>query len=65
VDASLSLHQIGLGEVLALAEVLEMAPAELVIIGIQPGRIEAGGGLSAEVEAAIPQVVGEVLEELD
>ncbi len=64
-EAPLSLHQIGLGEVLALAEALEVAPAELVIIGIQPSRIEGGVGLSPEVEGAIPQIIRIILDELD
>jgi len=63
--APLSLHQVGLGETLALAEALEMAPAEVVIIGVQPGRIEGGAGLSPEVEEAIPQIIRAVLDELD
>ena len=65
VEAPLSLHQIGLGEVLALAKALEVVPAELVIIGVQPSRVEGGIGLSPEVEGAIPQIVRVVLDELD
>ena len=65
VETPLSLHQIGLVEALALAEALEVAPDELVIIGVQPGRIEEGVGLSSEVEGAIPQIVRMVLDELD
>jgi hydrogenase maturation protease len=64
VDAPLSPHQIGLGDVLALAEALEVAPAELIIIGIQPSRIEAGMGLSPDVESEIPKVVEIILDEL-
>jgi hydrogenase maturation protease len=64
-EAPLSLHQIGLGEVLALAEALEVAPAELVIIGIQPSRVEMGAGLSPEVEGAIPQIIRNILDELE
>ncbi len=64
-EAPLSLHQIGLGEVLALAEALEVAPDKLVIVGVQPDRIEGGVGLSPEVEGAIPQVIGIILDELD
>ncbi len=63
-EAPLSLHQIGLGEVLALAEALEVAPAELVIIGIQPSRVEGGAGLSSEVEGVIPQIIRIILDEL-
>jgi hydrogenase maturation protease len=64
-EAPLSLHQLGLGEVLTLAEALEVAPAELVIIGIQPGQVEVGAGLSPEVEGTIPQIIKIILGELD
>ena len=64
-EASLSLHQIGLVEALALAEALEVAPDELVIIGVQPRRVEIGAGLSSEVEDAIPHIIRVVLDELD
>jgi hydrogenase maturation protease len=64
-EAPLSLHQVGLGEVLALAQALEVAPAELVIIGIQPSRLEGGAGLSPEVEGAIPQIINIIRDELN
>jgi len=64
-EAPLSLHQIGLGEALALADALEVAPAELVIIGVQPHRVEMGAGLSSEVEGAIPQIIRIILDELN
>jgi hydrogenase maturation protease len=64
-ETPLSLHQIGLVEALALAGALEVAPAEVVILGIQPGRIEGVVGLSPEVEGAIPRVIRMVLDELD
>jgi hydrogenase maturation protease len=65
VEAPLSLHQIGLVEALALADALEVTPGELVIIGVQPGRVEMSGELSPEVEGAIPQIIRIVLDELD
>jgi hydrogenase maturation protease len=64
-EAPLSLHQIGLVEALALAEALEVAPGELVIIGVQPGRVEMSGELSPEMEGAIPQIIRMILDELD
>ncbi len=64
-EGPLSLHQIGLGEVLALASALGIAPDGLTIIGVQPKRVEIGARLSPEVERAIPQIIGIVLEELD
>jgi len=63
-EAPLSLHQIGVGEVLALAQALEVAPDELVIIGVQPKRVEMGAGLSPEVGGSIPQVISIILDEL-
>ena len=60
----LSLHQVGLGEVLALAQALEVAPAALIIIGVQPGRVEGRTRLSPELEGAIPQIIRIVLKEL-
>lgn len=65
VEAPLSLHQIGLVEALALADALEVAPDELAIIGVQPGRVEMGAGLSPEVEGAISQIIRMILDELD
>ncbi len=64
VEGPLSLHQVGLAEVLALAEALQVAPAGLVIVGIQPGCLEVAAGLSAEVEGAIPRAVELILGEL-
>ena len=64
VEAPLSLHQIGLGEALTLAEALEVAPAEWIIIGVQPSQVEMGAGLSPEVERAIPKIIRIVLDEL-
>ena len=64
-EAPLSLHQIGLGEVLALADALEVIPAEWVIVGVQPSRVEGRAGLSPEVEGAIPQIIKIILDELD
>jgi hydrogenase maturation protease len=65
VEAPLSLHQIGLGEALTLAEALEVAPAERIIIGVQPSQVEMGAGLSPEVERAIPKIIRIILGELD
>ena len=65
VEGPLSLHQIGLGEVLAIVAALEIAPAELVIIGVQPSRIEMGVGLSPEVRGATSGIIELILNELD
>ncbi len=64
-ESALSPHEIGLWEALALAKTLEVTPAEVVIIGIQPSRLGEGAELSPEVERAIPQAVRTILDELD
>ena len=58
----LSLHQAGLAEALALGEELGTLPAELIIFGIQPARLEWASGLSPAAQAAVPQVGQAVLE---
>lgn len=61
-----SLHQVGLLETLNVAEhLLDSAPEEVVILGIEPKEIDWGLELSAEVEAAVPKVIELVIEELD
>lgn len=60
----LSPHQLGIGDTLALAQTLGMDLPDLVIVGIQPGQMALGEGLSPDVEKAIPHVVRAVLWEL-
>ncbi len=61
--SGLSLHQAGLGSVLALGREMGMLPP-LVLIGIQPARVDAGLGLSSEVEGALDELAAEVLREV-
>ncbi len=63
-DSFTSLHQIGLFETLKMAEYLGSAPPEIVIIGIEPEKIEWGLGLSPEVAAIVPKVIELVMGEL-
>jgi hydrogenase maturation protease len=61
LGVKLSPHQIDLKEVLALAELRGRLPAEAVVVGIQPDRVEMGSGLSeaavSGVEAALDLAV--------
>ena len=62
----ISLHQVGLLETLNVAKhLLDSAPQEVIILGIEPKEIDWGLELSAEVEAAVPKVIGLVMSELD
>lgn len=58
-----STHDVGLAEVLKLAQALGLCP-EVVIIGIQPKVISWGEELSPEIQASIPQVVEMVMKEI-
>ncbi len=58
----ISLHGFSFAEVLSIAHSLgTVAPCK--IIGIQPGSIEFGQPLSAEVEEAIPEILNVIIEE--
>jgi hydrogenase maturation protease len=59
-----SSHDIGLLEVLQLAQALGRSPEEVVILGIQPKEIDWSTELSPEVRAAVPKAVEMVLAEI-
>jgi len=58
-----SLHNAGLGEILALANALGRTLPPMVIFGVQPAEIGWREGLSPAVEAALPAMIDAVLEE--
>jgi hydrogenase maturation protease len=62
-ERPLSLHQIGLLDVLAMARQLGGSPA-VVIIGVEPKEISWGLELTKELQAAVPKVVEAVCAEL-
>ncbi len=64
-DQHLSVHGAGLRDALLLAQVLQVLPDEVVILGVQPANLDWDDDLSPEVEAAIPQIVACILDELE
>ncbi|HXE97148.1 MAG TPA: HyaD/HybD family hydrogenase maturation endopeptidase [Dongiaceae bacterium] len=58
-------HQMGLKDLLAVAELMGHKPREMVLIGVQPGSIDMDTELTAAVEAKVDELVGMVLKELD
>jgi hydrogenase maturation protease len=60
----LSPHQVDLREVLALAELRGRLPAQTVAIGIEPGAIALGEGLSPPVAARLQQCAQRVVARL-
>ncbi len=63
-QASISLHQVHLLDALEETALLGRAPAEVIILAVQAGRIETDIGLSCAVERAIPRVIELSLSEL-
>jgi hydrogenase maturation protease len=61
----LSPHQIDLREVLALAELRGGLPERLVVMGLQPARVEMFPGLSPGVESGMDQLLAAVAAQLE
>jgi len=57
-------HQMGLKDLLLVADLQGYAPQEMVLWGVQPGSIEMDIELSPEVAQAVAILQGKVLEEL-
>lgn len=62
--SKLSVHQMGLQDLLAVAELQGHVPRELVVWGVQPQCIEMGTQLTATVAAAVEPVIAGVVGEL-
>jgi len=62
--SALSLHAAGLWDALALGAALNLLPNEIVIYGIQPAQLDWLPVLSAEAQAAVPNVGRAVLHEI-
>ncbi|MFH9350375.1 hydrogenase maturation protease [Kitasatospora sp. NPDC017646] len=55
-----STHALGLGECLALGEILDRLPRELVVHAVETSDIELGTGLSDPVRSALPELIDRV-----
>lgn len=64
LQTKLSPHQMGLQDLLAVAEFQGNRPAEMVLWGVQPASIELGMELSPAVAAQFDRLVEAVLAEL-
>lgn len=61
---SVSLHEFGIGEMLAAAKYLGCAPHDVIIFGIKPQDISCGVGISKELIRIVPQIADIVLAEI-
>jgi hydrogenase maturation protease len=64
LEHRLSPHQLGVKELLAVSRLLGAAPAETVLLGVQPKSLALALELTAEVAAALEQLVPRVVSEL-
>jgi hydrogenase maturation protease len=64
LETKVSPHQMGLKDLLSVAQLLGHSPGEMVLIGVQPGSIEMDIELTPEVAAVLQVLVDNVLDEL-
>jgi len=64
LETKLSPHQMGLKDLLSVAQLLGHSPGEMVLIGVQPGSIEMDTELTPEVNAVLQDLVDNVVDEL-
>lgn len=63
-DVKLSCHDAGLVEKLKLSQFAGFSPEQIVVIGVEPARIEWNTGLSKEIEEKVPEIVDAVMVEI-
>jgi hydrogenase maturation protease len=64
LSLKMSMHQVGLQELLALSELVGTLPSRIVVWGMQPASLEWGLDLSAPVIAQLDDLVCSVAREL-
>ena len=64
LEPKLSLHHVGLSDLLFASGFLGTRPAEIVLIGIQPETLEMGLELSKTIEERFDELLQAVLEKL-
>jgi hydrogenase maturation protease len=60
----LSMHGFGLPEAFDLAAQLDRMPPKVLIVGVEPARIEINQGLSEVVHEAVPRVISIIQAEV-
>jgi hydrogenase maturation protease len=64
VRERLSVHQVGVADLLNAARLIGRYPASVVLLGLVPGLIGLGVGRTREVDAAIDALVSAILREV-
>ena len=63
-QARVSLHEVALAELLALADVVNIRPPHLVALGLVPASIAMGEGLSPEVAKRLDRLIDALWQEI-
>lgn len=65
LSLKMSPHQVGIPDMLAVAKMKDLYPANVILWGVEPDSLELGMELSPLVEARVPVLVAEVLKQLE
>ncbi|MBC8216804.1 MAG: HyaD/HybD family hydrogenase maturation endopeptidase [Candidatus Marinimicrobia bacterium] len=65
LNTILSVHHLGLADVLSAAKLLDKEPKNITLIGIQPLSIEAGLEMTDTVKNVIDEAIERVIKQLD
>ncbi len=65
IEVSVSAHDLGVREALAVARELGLAPAEVVILGVVPAEVDWGLELTPAVAAAVPRLLELAVAEVE
>ncbi|MFH1853119.1 MAG: HyaD/HybD family hydrogenase maturation endopeptidase [Candidatus Neomarinimicrobiota bacterium] len=64
IQTKLSIHHLGLADVLSAAKMLDKMPAEIVLVGVQPGGVNPVLELTPAVDKIMPRVLEAILTRL-
>lgn len=63
-ESVISVHELGVEQNLRLMALMGNKPSEIVIIGVEPKKMDWGTELSPELQPVIPEIIKVVLEEI-
>ena len=63
-SSGLSVHQLGVADLIAALSLVSTRPQEIVVLGVQPANTDWGTSLSRDVEAALVGLVDAALAQL-
>ncbi|HLG71734.1 MAG TPA: HyaD/HybD family hydrogenase maturation endopeptidase [Chloroflexota bacterium] len=64
IDRGASAHELGVADLLSALRLLGAEPGHVVLLGVQPDRVELGTDLSPGVGAAVDRLLDEILAEI-